>query len=368
MKFSCYKSDLSNALNFVSRAVAPKPMTPILSGIYLKASGEILELQANNLSTGIVTKIPASVEVEGEIAVSGKRFVEFVKNMPDDTISAAIEDNMLRLNSGGANVELLTMKPIDFPKVKIPDVSNTFTLHSYTLYELIKRTSFAIGKDDSRPIFTGGYFEISGNDITLVATNTRRLAIAKANFENSAGDSKFIVPATALQGLLQRIDPKDTNQFIKVSYTNRSVIFTFDNVLVTSRILEGAFPPCDNIIPKECATRAVVDTAEFKHVVDFIALMAKDNEYNTTHFNFAGDGSIEVSANSVEIGGAVQAVEAEIEGAEVSIAFNVSYIADALKVINSPKIIIELNDKYSPAKITEPDNPNFVYVVTPVRA
>lgn len=368
MKFSCYKSDLSNALNFVSRAVAPKPMTPILSGIYLKASGNIIELQANNLATGIVTKIPASVEVEGEIAVSGKRFVEFIKNMPDDTISAAIEDNMLRLAAGGASVELLTMNPADFPKVKIPDSTSTFTLPSYTLYELIKRTAFAVSKDDSRPIFTGGYFEISGNNISLIATNTHRLSIAKATFENSAGDSKFVVPATVLQGLLQRIDPKDTNQFIKISYTNRSVIFTFDNVLVTSRILEGAFPPCDKIVPKEFATRAVVDTAEFKHVVDFIALMAKDNEYNTTHFNFAGDGSIEVSANSDGIGGAVQALEAEIEGEELTIAFNGNYIADALKVINSPKIIIELNDKYSPAKITEPDNPNFVYVVIPVRA
>ena len=123
MKFSCYKNDLTEALQFVIKAVAVKPMTPILAGIYLKAEGSMLELQANNFSTGIITRIPVNTEVSGETVVSGKRFQEFVRNMPDDTITFSDEDsnNTLSIESGGANVQLLTMAAGDFPKVKTPD-------------------------------------------------------------------------------------------------------------------------------------------------------------------------------------------------------------------------------------------------------
>ena len=103
MKFSCYKSDLTEALQCVIRAVAVKPMTPILAGIYLKAEGSMLELQANNFATGIITRIPVNTEVTGEVVVSGKRFQEFVRNMPDDTITFSDEDggNLLQITSGG---------------------------------------------------------------------------------------------------------------------------------------------------------------------------------------------------------------------------------------------------------------------------
>ena len=130
MKFSCYKNDLTEALQFVIRAVAVKPMTPILAGIYLKAEGSMLELQANNFSTGIITRIPVNTEVSGVTVVSGKRFQEFVRNMPDDTITFSDEDNnnSLRIESGGASVELLTMTAGDFPKVKTPETDNSFKI------------------------------------------------------------------------------------------------------------------------------------------------------------------------------------------------------------------------------------------------
>ena len=179
MKFSCYKSDLTEALQFVIRAVAVKPMTPILAGIYLKAEGSMLEIQSNNFSTGIITRIPVNTEISGETVVSGKRFQEFVKNMPDDTITFYGEDgdNFLTIESGGASVELLTMPASDFPKVKTPETEKSFKIRTTTLRDLIRKTVFAVAKENDRPIFTGGCFEIKGDKISLVATNTHRLAL-----------------------------------------------------------------------------------------------------------------------------------------------------------------------------------------------
>ena len=369
MKFSCYKSDLTEALQFVIRAVAVKPMTPILAGIYLKAEGSMLELQANNFSTGIITRIPVNTEVPGVTVVSGKRFQEFIRNMPDDTITISDEDdrNTLAIDSGGASVDLLTMSPDDFPKVKIPETDRSFKIRTTTLRDLIRKTIFAVSKDDSRPIFTGCGFEIKGDKISLVATNTHRLALAVEQLPDTYPNSSFVVPAETLRGIMLRIDPKDVENYVTVNYSPRYLTFTFDNVFVTSRLIEGMFPPYDRVIPTSSTTHVTVDSVEFRNAVEFVAVMAKETEYNTVKFIFA-DGGIEISSNSPEVGGAVKNVEAQIDGDELEISFNVDYIVDVLRIIDAKQVNIALNDKYSPAKFTEPENENYIYIATPVRA
>lgn len=369
MKFSCYKNDLTEALQFVIRAVAVKPMTPVLAGIYLRAEGSMLELQANNFSTGIVTRIPVNTEISGVAVVSGKRFQEFVRNMPDETITFSDEasQNSLMIESGGASVELLTMNADDFPKVKTPQTDNSFRIRTTVLRDLIRKTVFAVSKDDTRPVFTGCAFELKGDKISLVATNTHRLALAAAQLTESYGESAFVVPAETLRGIMLRIDPHDVENYVTVNYSTRYLTFTFDNVFVTSRLIEGLFPPYDRVIPQSSTTRVNIKTADFKDAVDFVSLMSKETEYNTVKFVFT-DGGVEISSNSPEVGGAVKNVEAQIDGDDLEISFNVNYIADVLRVIDTPQLNIAFNDRFSPAAFTEPTNENYVYVATPVRA
>lgn len=366
MKFSCYKGDLADALQFAMQAVAVKPMTPILSGIYLKAEGNWLELHANDNRNGILTFIPVNTEVAGETVVSGKRFQEFVKNMPDDTITCFTDDNYLTLESGGASVELLTMHPSDFPKVKAPAADKSFKIRATTLKDLIRKTAFAVASEkDGRPIFTGVSFLLANNMISLAATNTHRLAQAQERMFDLP-DAKFVVPADTLRGLMARIEPRHDN-FITITYSESYLTFRFDNVFMTARLIAGEFPPFDKVIPKESTTRATVDVAEFKQAVWLVGLMSKETQYNTVKLSFS-NGGVEVSANSNDVGGAVKNVEAQIEGDDLDINFNVNYILDVLRVIDSKELNIALNDKYSPAAFTEPGNDNFIYVATPVRA
>ena len=164
-----------------------------------------------------------------------------------------------------------------------------------------------------------------------------------------------------------RIDPNDVENYVTINYSTRYLTFTFDNVFVNTRLIEGAFPPYEKVIPTSSSTHVKVDTAEFRRAIDFVALMSRETEYNTVKFTFA-DGGIEISSNSPEIGGAGQNIEAEIDGEALDISFNVAYISDVLKVIDAKQINIELNDKFSPAAFTEPGNENYTYIATPVRA
>ena len=366
MKFSCYKNDLNEALQFVIRAVAVKPQTPVLSGIYLKAEGSVLELQANNYSTGIIARIPVNAEVSGEIVVGGKRLQEFVRNMPDDMITFFDEDNTLVLESGGASVKLLTMAAGEFPKVKTPEAETSFRIRAAVLRELIRKTVFAASKEESRPIFTGCCFEIKENIISLVATNTHRLALVKEELPMTYNEYAFVVPAETLRGLMARIDPKDVDNYVTINYSRRFLAFTFDNVFVTARLIDGTFPPYDRVIPTSSTTRAKVDNKDFREAVELVALMSKETEYNTVKLRFDEEG-IEISSDSPEVGGAVKNIEAEVEGDGLEISFNAAYISDVLKVIDSPKVNVALNDRYSPAAFTDPDNSNYIYIATPVR-
>lgn len=367
MKFSCYKDDLADALKAVMPAVAVKPQTPVLSGIYLKAEDAVLEVQATNYTNGIIAKIPVNTEESGEVVISGKKFQEFVANLPERTLTCSVEGKALTLESGSANVTLLTMTAADFPKVKTIDDASTFKIRSKVLHDLIRKTSFAAGKDKGeRPIFTGCLFDYKDDFLTLVATNTHRLALAKYQLSINHEPFAFTVPAAALNNVINRIDTKDAENFVTVNFSNKHVAFTFDNVYMTVRLLEGTFPPYERIIPTGSTTRARVIVKEFKTAVGLIALIAKETEYNTVKLNITAAG-IEISADSREVGDAVKTVDATVDGDDLNIAFNAAYLSDVLKVVDAPAINIAFNDKFSPAAVTVPGDDDYVYVVTPVR-
>lgn len=363
MKIQCYKEDLKDALQVAIQAVAVKPSTPILSGLYLSAAGNQLMIQANNNETGILTTIPVNVEIEGEVVVSGKRFADFVRQMPEDVITIKSEGNTLTLESGGSNVELLTMNANDFPKVQMPAANQSVTIRATTLGDLIHKTAFAVAKKNDRPIFTGVNFAFANSELTLAATNTHRIAIAKEQVIDCP-TAKFIVPADSLKMIARKLND-DKEGFVQVRIGDKTVAFKLENYLVTSRLIEGEYPPFDKVIPKDSTTQVNIDTAEFKKAIEFVALMSKETEYNTVKLNIDKEG-VEVSANS-EVGGAVKNVEAQVTGDDLEISFDVAYIADVLKIITSPVLHMELNDRYSPIAITEPNNDNYIYVVTPVR-
>jgi len=259
------------------------------------------------------------------------------------------------------------MPAFDFPKVKTPETDNSFKIRTTVLRDLIRKTVFAVGKDEARPVFMGCCFEIKDGQISLVATNTHRLALAKENLPDSYSDCSFVVPSDTLRGLMLRIDPKDVENYITINYSTRYLTFTFDNVFMTARLIEGTFPPYDRVIPASSTTRVTVGTDDFRKAVEFVALMSKETEYNTVKLAF-NNGGIEISSNSPEIGDAIKGVEAQIDGDELDISFNADYIVDVLRVLESKQTIIELNDRYSPAKFTEPDDDSYIYIATPVRA
>lgn len=366
---TCTRTDLNDAVKFAAKAVAEKSPTPIISGMYMRAAGNTLEIQANNFSLGIIAKIPASVEVEGETAFLAKGFPDIVMRLQGDTVTIAQkdEDNFVTITSEAATFSLLTMKAEDFPKVKSQETLKSFRISSPVLKNAIRRTVFACAKEnDARPIFTGCCFDIQGNDIFIAATNTHRLSIVKSTIPDAVDELKFIVPAATLKSIVPMLEYRDTENFTTIEYSGKYVTFNFDFFTVSSRIIEGQFPPHDKVIPASTSINVVADVGELRKVVERVELVSKETEYNTIRFVFTQDG-IDISSEAREFGRAEEHISADVDGADIDISFNVKYILDVLRVLESDTFRIGLNQPLYPVDIREVGNDDFIYVLTPVR-
>lgn len=370
MDFSCYKNDLVNALRTVIQSAAVNPMTPILAGVYINVTDTFMDLQTNNFTSSISIKIPVNTTVGGEVVLSGKKFFDFIRNMPDDVIKFSGEEaaNTFTLSSGGATAELLTMAVTDFPKIKVPETDKSFRIRAVALKNLIRKTIFAAAKNDERPMFKACNFKTEGDRIIVAATDTHRIAICMDIVRENYEDGEFLVPVEVLRALMQYIDPNDVENYIEVKYSQRQVAFSFNNVLITARLTEGEFPDYHKFVQeKDFIINATADRIDLRTAVDFCLLIAKGIESNAVKFDIMS-GTMTVSADSPEVGDARKPVELEDQTGDFrEVAFNGSYLAEGLRAMDTQRILLRLKDRTDPLYITEIDNNAFWYVVTPMR-
>ncbi|WP_294160266.1 DNA polymerase III subunit beta [uncultured Selenomonas sp.] len=367
MKFTCQRQDIVNAINMASKAVSPKPQTPILSGMFLRAEEGKLEVQATDYEIGILYDIPADIETPGTIVLPGRYLQEVVRRLPDDRVLFSLDEKnrIVHIRSGNANYTLRSMNAGDYPGVKRIEGTLSFTIPDTVLRSLFRKTVFACATDDSRPIFTGVSFDFDGKKLTLAGTNTHRLAVKTKTFDDEIGKLKLIVPGKTLQELL-RTFTSDVPTNVQITCSMNQISFQYENLYFTSRLIEGAFPSFANVIPRNTVTTVTMTTADLSAAMDRVFLISRTNDYNVMKLHF-GDNNLHISSSNPDIGMADEDIPATIAGPDIDIAFNATYLVDALKVLEGETCTFALTKPLAPVLITEPNDPEFQYVVTPMR-
>ena len=378
MNISLAKNDLISALQIVSKGLSTKPQTPILSGIYMTAKEGQLELQTTNYELGFILTIPAEIHNTGTAVLPGKYLTEFARKLPAEEISIDTDssDGLAVIQSGTARFTLRTMEISDFPVLHRMDGTLHFTIKDRTLARLVKKSAFACLREeqrDRRPIFTGCQLEVEGKEVTFAATNVHRLAVKSEQLEEDAGQIRVIIPAKFLEEVTRTIS-SEVPADIHVTCSYNQVSMSSGSIYMTARLIEGTFPDYRRVIPREenIRTKVTLDAASFASAVDRASLIARTDQYNIVKLSFA-QGLMRISSNSPEIGEAEETIPAEVTGDDVTIAFNASYLMDALKSLDSDTCILSLQGSneqgvnLSPMTIREEADPNYIYVVTPVR-
>ena len=378
MNITLAKSDLISALQIVSKGLSTKPQTPILSGVYMTAKEGQLELQSTNYELGFIVTIPAEIHMVGTAVLPGKYLTEFARKLPAEEVSidTGSSDGLAVIRSGSARFTLRTMEVSDFPVLQRMEGTLQFTIKDRTLARLVKKSTFACLREeqrDRRPIFTGCQLEVEGKEVTFAATNVHRLAVKSELLEEDAGQIRIIIPAKFLEEVTRTITG-DVPTDIHVTCSYNQISMSADGIYMTSRLIEGAFPDYRRVIPQEenIRTRVILDAATFASAVERASLIARTDQYNIVKLAFE-EGLMRISSNSPEIGEAEETIAAEVTGDDVTIAFNASYLMDAVKSLDSDTFILSLQGanaqgmNLSPITIREEADPNYIYVVTPVR-
>jgi DNA polymerase III subunit beta len=375
VKFTCKQQDLSRGLTAVSHAVSSRSTLPILSNILLATDQGRLKLAATNLEIGINCWVDAQIHEEGTTTVPAKLLTDLVSSLPQAPvdISVAEDTNLLTIKSLGSIANIKGMDASEFPLIPSAEGGEPpVLLDAVLLKEMIAEVAFAAADDDSRPVFTGVQVQVNEEKITFAAADAFRLAVRVAPLpgdDHPRGD--ILVPARTLTELA-RILPAEGPVEMIVTPNRSQVLFHTPQLDLVSRLIDGTFPNFRQIIPKEHATRAVVETKLFAEAVKRAALFARDSSNITRVKINPGEndglepGALTVEATAEDLGDNTSTVNAAVDGPELQIIFNVKYLADVLAVIGTPEVALEANGATKPGVIKPVGASDYTYVIMPM--
>lgn len=364
MKFSIAKSELVDALGVVLKGMSSRSTLPILSGIYISASQEKLTFQTTDLEISVRHIVDALIEVPGDIVIPGKIFSEVVKSLPDAAIHISLEHEIFTVSCLESRFTLHTLNPADFPN--FPEIHTEFSvsLPSKQLSSMVKKVSKAVSKDESRAVLTGILFKVEGDAISLVATDSYRLAISKARLEEPVvNDLELIIPGSIFDEISRLSTTVDT---IEVGDSENQIVFHFSNTTFITRKIEGNYPNYEQIIPKEKSISAVIDTNLLLSAVRRASILAQS--HTPVRFSLSSETQfLDISSTAQDIGGANEKVPAQIDGEDIEIGFNHQYIIDGLNVIDTDEVVFEAQTSLKPGIFKTVGGEYFFYLTMPVR-
>ena len=361
------KANLQKAINVLQKVSQNKTSSNLPGAIYMTTKNGQVELQGNDFELGIRLTIDGDIKEPGTLVVGSRFFQELIRKLPGDTIELykPEEGNSLTITSGSSEFNLVTLHPDDFSLVEQIHDQDHVNIDSFAMKELIDLTNYAAATDEDRPVFTGALLEIKENEVTMVATDTHRMAVKKITIDEPATTPMRAIIPTKTLAEVSRLLPTDNPAMINIIWNRTQIVFNFESIYIISRLIEGTYPEYEKVIPSQFDSSAVIDRREFAGAVDRVSLLAKDISYNVIRYDWA-ESNVTLSTQNTEIGMAKEDVAVEFKGTPFTISFNGRYISDILRHSTGDNIHLFLKQN-GPVVIRQDNNPNYTYVVTPVR-
>ena len=373
MKVICDRAALVDAVNIAGSIVAARTPTPILKCLRLTAADPPaggLILTATDLEVGLRLGVPQVEIVEGgDAAIPADKLAQIARACEDPTLTIETDDHTVHIRGDGSHFKVFGYDPKECPPVRdFSDATVDCEAAAGVLHSLISRTLFAAAVEHSRYAINGVLFERTGRRLRLVATDGRRLAMALGDCTAGEGDRSCIIPSKALKLVTKLLD--DPEVPVRLALDEHQILIAVgdpeapaDAAIISSNLVEGAFPPFEDVVPKEQDKRVSFDAATLGSAIRRAALLTNE-ESKGVRMSFADD-KLTLTSRAPEMGEATVELKLEdYKGDPVDIGFNPSFITDALNVINTDKVIIELKAPNKPGVLKT--GSDFTYVLMPV--
>ncbi|MDP2670926.1 MAG: DNA polymerase III subunit beta [bacterium] len=365
MKTTILKEDLAKALNLVSRIVSPRPSLPVLNNVLLSVTKEGVTLSATNLETSIKVKAPAKTSLEGSTTVPAKVFGEFINSLKEEKLDLVLEKENLEVVGEATKAQLATINPLEFPALPEIRKEETEVLESAELVEAINQVVFAASVDEARPILTGVLLREEKGGLLFVATDGYRLAKKETKIKTNL--KEMVVPAKSLLEVAKLITEMGEEEIrLGLLGEKNQVVFVGNNFELSTRVLDGAFPNFEQIVPKKLILETKLDREGLSEAVRQTAVLAKDLG-SVVQIEAKPGKEIVLSAKTAQLGQATTRLSGEVSGEAVSVALNSRFLLEGLSNFKAKEISFDLSGATSPALLSDKKDPSFIYIVMPVR-
>ena len=365
MKFICTRENLNNGLSVVNHLASHNANLPILNNVLINAKDGIITLATTNLEIGVKVVVRGKIETEGSYTVPARLFSEFISLLPNENVNVELESDGLNVSCKNSQTQIKGISAEDYPL--IPDISKDkkVIVDMQTFKEVLGQTVFAATLDDNRPEISGVFFNFKGKDLIVAATDSYRLAEKKIKVEGSI-DQKIIIPLKTLQEL-SRILANSTEKKIEIYLNENQIAFSADNILLTSRLIDGNYPDYEQIIPTEEKTKTKVRVNELVKAIKGAALFCKAGINDIKMTIIPSKNEVVILSTNSGLGENITNISADIEGEEVEIVFNYRYLLDGLNNLQSEQVIIKTSNQGAPGVFVPDNKEGYLYIVMPIR-
>jgi DNA polymerase-3 subunit beta len=365
MKVICNRGALLEALSVAGNVVSARTPKPVLQCVKLTAADDRLTIAATDLEVAIrYSDAQVQIEEPGETLLPGDKLRDIVRESVDDMLSIEVANDNASIRGQDSHFKIFTQRPSEFPPVPGFEGEADFEVNGGQLKQLIGQTLFAAAKESSRYAYNGVLMTNRGSKLNLVSTDGRRLAQAKGDLVSQAKSEKdtlkAIVPSKALQLIDKLVD--DPDEAVGFQIRENQIIVHTSSATLTSNLVEGDFPPFEDVIPKDTDKKMTASTADFLSAIRRAALLTTE-ESKGVRMNFSKKGLV-LTSRSPESGEATVNFACKYEGADIEIGFNPAFLVEALRVVDTDEITLEMTAPNRPGLLR--GGPDFLYVIMPV--
>ncbi|MFF8916879.1 DNA polymerase III subunit beta [Streptomyces sp. NPDC015032] len=373
MKIRVERDVLAEAVAWVARSLPARPPAPVLAGLLLKAEDGALSFSSFDYEVSARVSVDAEVEEDGMVLVSGRLLADICRALPNRPVEISTDGVRATVVCGSSRFTLHTLPVEEYPA--LPEMPTaTGTVPGEVFASAAAQVAIAAGRDDTLPVLTGVRIEIEGETVTLASTDRYRFAVREFLWkpENPDASAVALVPAKTLLDTAKALTSGDTVTLALSGSGAGEGLIGFEGAgrRTTTRLLEGDLPKYRTLFPTEFNSVAVIETAPFVEAVKRVALVAERNTPVRLSFE---QGVLILEAGSSDDAQAVERVDAVLEGDDISIAFNPTFLLDGLSAIDSPVAQLSFTTSTKPALLSgrpavdaEADEA-YKYLIMPVR-
>jgi DNA polymerase-3 subunit beta len=363
MKLQVTQENLSKALNTVARVANTRGTLPILANVLLKTTNNRLSIAATNLDIAITQYCGAKVSEEGSITIPARLMQDFISSLPPSVINLELDDNKLRITTDQYQSVINGVAAEDFPVMPAIEDGKELLVPGTDLKRALQQVVFAASTDEARPVLTGVYVHSADGKLHMAATDSYRLATKTVVANTDSVD--LLIPVSAMQDVLRIVNDFDDNAVI--TYNDQQVLFKIGDVELVARLIEGKYPPYQNLIPKEFANTARVKRADLVNITKVSSLFARESAGSIKIDTDEDKGVLSIRSIASQVGENTASAEGKISGSgEVTI--NSRYLLDALNAFHSEEINFSFNGKLDAVVLSDPSEKDYTHLIMPLKS